>query len=781
MPGLGNLGRRPRRRRRPLFGAAGAQKAAPNGPRGATSAAGAGGPARGGAVPRAATSLRRVATTRAAPLLGPSGESVRTFAQLGVMGRPRAEQSEVGARGRPSSPSRRGRPRRRGERPDVAASAAVGQPRLPTAACILHHPRSLAAAAAAAASSSSSRRPAAAGARRRASARVHLEPESRRSRRGAACGAGDVLGRAGRWYIGEGVPPRVAHRSDRRTAAVSDKVACVGRGTGLGRRPQLDDCGTRVGSRVCRRASATPRDLRRREAAVTGPGDPACQLCVRPSACARPCSCGRLSEARRTGKDVYAAVPLYSRNAAGFRFFRTARGLSFGRARFSVLRAVLCCSLEDARRGVTPASCATPTFQTSDDTVSVRKAAGKEASGDVNGSHAPLDDSPVTSLASPEGILLGDKDQLSSAVADDVSNSGDKKEKEDSAGSGKARKLDAPGFAKTAEREKARREKISAANKGRVPWNKGKKRSEETKRKIAASLSKTYQSPEVSAGAVAVPQYPLCAYKHAVALAVAGELTKASEAFYARKRAQKEEEERQRRIEAGLPPEPPPEEQAAVQAKKKAKAGKPVLPTVSTEPAPGEALGKREVQGLKDQQGLLASDSEEPKRKRKQVRSEAHRRAISEAIKKKWQDPQYQERQRQGMRRHFGQRTPKAVSADKRKAKQQTPRVQLTERERKLQMMAREARRLSERAEARVRLLREMVANGQPVRCVSRAGRHGPRKVNSSVNRLGRFPAKTFRRHRRTSIMHILYWHEHEGPPQPNRRLSARHNVRVAQ
>jgi len=186
-------------------------------------------------------------------------------------------------------------------------------------------------------------------------------------------------------------------------------------------------------------------------------------------------------------------------------------------------------------------------------------------------------------------------------------------------------------------------------------------------------------------------------------------------AFYARKRAQKEEEERQRRIEAGLPPEPPPEEQAAVQAKKKAKPGKPVLPTVSTDPAPGEALGKREVQGLKDQQGLLASDSEEPKRKRKQVRSEAHRRAISEAIKKKWQDPQYQERQRQGMRRHFGQRTPKAVSADKRKAKQQTPRVQLTERERKLQMMAREARRLSERAEARVRLLREMVANGQPV------------------------------------------------------------------
>ncbi|KAK9820585.1 hypothetical protein WJX72_011936 [[Myrmecia] bisecta] len=160
-----------------------------------------------------------------------------------------------------------------------------------------------------------------------------------------------------------------------------------------------------------------------------------------------------------------------------------------------------------------------------------------------------------------------------------------------------------PGASELPNVELARRAKISAKNKGKVPWNKGGSHKEETKAKISARTKEAMQRPEVLAKMKAAAHKP-------------------------------HTEETREKIRQAL---------RAVWDRK----GR-VRKT-------GGGKSSRHRQGQTNADGTPVKEEGEPEPERtpeelaeearqKAIKSALHRQRISEAIRKKWQDPEYREK-----------------------------------------------------------------------------------------------------------------------------------------
>ncbi|GAX78194.1 hypothetical protein CEUSTIGMA_g5636.t1 [Chlamydomonas eustigma] len=199
------------------------------------------------------------------------------------------------------------------------------------------------------------------------------------------------------------------------------------------------------------------------------------------------------------------------------------------------------------------------------------------------------------------------------------------------------------------EKEIERRRKISEANSGRKPWNTGRKHSPETIAKIRAKTAEAMQRPEV-----------VEKFKAAV-----------------QNRGQKHSEETKAKIGSRI---------KAAQERKKSELGSTAAGTASEEkeskpkrtrkprqasiasqdnqePEVGDIKINKEVRIKKERKSRAEVKSEdqpekEPKIKKRERNSVEHKEAIAEAIRAKWQDPEYRAHMVQRMREAAQTRAP---------------------------------------------------------------------------------------------------------------------------
>ena len=214
--------------------------------------------------------------------------------------------------------------------------------------------------------------------------------------------------------------------------------------------------------------------------------------------------------------------------------------------------------------------------------------------------------------------------------------------------------------------------KISAANKGKVPWNKGKSRSEEDKARIAAGVR---------------------ARNREIFLKKLQDLGLTEEEYEDYKKEQRRQRERERRArktaKGGYKPTEETKKKISEIMKEKHRRGevkRPKRPSrTGYSPSPetrkkiSESLKKKWAEDEEYRERItanLSSSRDEDYRKKmseimkkkwqdpderekmlkKQTRaprSPEHRRKVSEAIKKKWQDPEYRKRVGDGMKKKW--------------------------------------------------------------------------------------------------------------------------------
>eukprot|EP01025_Chloroclados_australasicus_P009898 TRINITY_DN13840_c0_g1_i4.p2 TRINITY_DN13840_c0_g1~~TRINITY_DN13840_c0_g1_i4.p2 ORF type:complete len:299 (-),score=42.00 TRINITY_DN13840_c0_g1_i4:23-919(-) len=165
--------------------------------------------------------------------------------------------------------------------------------------------------------------------------------------------------------------------------------------------------------------------------------------------------------------------------------------------------------------------------------------------------------------------------------------------------------------------ERTRRLKISIANANKVPWNRGKKHDEETKKKITSSLKKFYnENPEMKQWL----SDKMASFKHKEE--TKEKIRSSLQERYKESREKKELDRAKRKKER--------EAKLAVERKKREE----------------EQQRRRELRGkVKPYDKSKKTDPEGYKQM-----MEDKRKKISEAIRRRWQDPEYRERAVQGIK-----------------------------------------------------------------------------------------------------------------------------------
>eukprot|EP00873_Tetraselmis_striata_P037918 jgi/Tetstr1/458182/TSEL_044673.t1 len=162
------------------------------------------------------------------------------------------------------------------------------------------------------------------------------------------------------------------------------------------------------------------------------------------------------------------------------------------------------------------------------------------------------------------------------------------------------------------EAELLRRKRISEANRGKQPWNKGRKHSEATKAKIRQRTKEAMQRPEVLEKLRNMP-HP----KHNTQ--IRNKISASLRAHYIAKR-------------------PSAEERQAAAAKRAAERVRKKAAKAATAAAEKAAADARKAEEKAEKARARAEVKATPKPRK---RSEEHNRKIAEAIKRKWEDPTY--------------------------------------------------------------------------------------------------------------------------------------------
>lgn len=209
------------------------------------------------------------------------------------------------------------------------------------------------------------------------------------------------------------------------------------------------------------------------------------------------------------------------------------------------------------------------------------------------------------------------------------------------------------------EAEVTRRKKISEANSGRVPWNKGRKHSPETIAKIKAKTAEAMARPEIIQN-----------FKDAMEKRVQLHSEETRAKISAKVRAHNEA----RRIAEGKPPKP--EKVPKPKRERKPKPSKQLADDQTPQDGTGASSSKevdtpkrtrtqrsttRSRRTAEESDGSVVSTTRAPReRKKRESNSSEHKESIRAAIKKKWEDPEFREYMVQKMKESAARRQAEA-------------------------------------------------------------------------------------------------------------------------